>query len=125
MAGFIGESNLLRGTIAAAADGTLRAVTMGGTEFVVARGAGTAEGATVLLIRPESLRLGIDQPGGRHAVRGTVEEIVYLGGIRKYTIRINAHETLVVRPPNQAGARELGIASRVRVEWEPQDLRVL
>jgi ABC-type Fe3+/spermidine/putrescine transport system ATPase subunit len=91
----------------------------------MARQVGTATRATILWIRPESLGLTIDPPSGAHAVQGTVEEVVYLGGIRRYTVRINARETLVVRRPNQAGTREFGIGSPVYVEWDPRDLRLL
>jgi ABC-type Fe3+/spermidine/putrescine transport system ATPase subunit len=125
VASFLGESNLLRGIVAAPAGDALRVVTSGGTEFLVASRAGTATRATILWIRPESLGLTISPPSGANAVRGTVEEVVYLGGIRRYTVRINARETLVVRRPNQAGTREFGIGSPVYVEWDPRELRLL
>ena len=125
VASFLGESNLLRGIVAASVGDALHVVTPGGTEFLMARQVGTATRATILWIRPESLGLTIDPPSGAHAVQGTVEEVVYLGGIRRYTVRINARETLVVRRPNQAGTREFGIGSPVYVEWDPRDLRLL
>ena len=125
VASFLGESNLLRGIVATPVGDALRAVTSGGTEFLVASRAGTVARATILWIRPESLGLTVDPPSAAHAVQGTVEEVVYLGGIRRYTVRINARETLVVRRPNQAGTRKFGIGSPVYVEWDPRDLRLL
>jgi spermidine/putrescine ABC transporter ATP-binding subunit len=124
VAGFVGESNLLRGTVVAATSGTLRVVTTGGTEFSVA-GEASAGRAVTLLIRPESLRLVADQPSGPHGLQGVVEDAMYLGGLRKYTIRLNSSEALVARVPSRTGTGQLSAGSRVRVEWDPQDLRVL
>ena len=124
MAGFVGESNLLRGTVVSATRGTLRVVTAGGTEFSVT-GEASAGRAVTLLIRPESIRLLADESPGPHGLPGVVEEATYLGGLRKYTIRTNSGETLVVRLPQRPGTRPLSAGSRVGVEWEPQDLRLL
>jgi putative spermidine/putrescine transport system ATP-binding protein len=124
VAGFVGESNLLRGTVVSATSGTLRVVTTGGTEFSVA-GEASVGRAVTLLIRPESIRLVADQPPGPHGLPGVVEEARYLGGLRRYTIRLNPDETIVVRLPNRPATRQLSAGSRVRVEWEPPDLRVL
>jgi spermidine/putrescine ABC transporter ATP-binding subunit len=124
VAGFVGESNLLRGTVVSATRGTLRVVTAGGTEFSVA-GEASAGRAVTLLIRPESIRLLADESPGPHGLPGVVEEATYLGGLRKYTIRTNSGETLVVRLPQRPGTRPLSAGSRVGVEWEPQDLRLL
>jgi ABC-type Fe3+/spermidine/putrescine transport system ATPase subunit len=60
VAGFVGESNLLRGTVVSATRGTLRVVTAGGTEFSVA-GEASAGRVVTLLIRPESIRLLADE----------------------------------------------------------------
>jgi len=124
VAGFVGESNLLRGTVVSATRGTLRVVTAGGTEFSVT-GEASAGRAVTLLIRPESIRLLADESPGPHGLPGVVEEATYLGDLRKYTIRINSGETLVVRLPQRPGTRPLSAGSRVGVEWEPQDLRLL
>jgi spermidine/putrescine ABC transporter ATP-binding subunit len=124
VAGFVGESNLLRGTVVAATSGTLRVVTVGGAEFSVAGGASAGQAVT-LLIRPESLRLVTDQPSGPPGLQGVVEDATYLGGLRKYTIRLNPSEALVARLPSRTATGQLSPGSRVRVEWDPQDLRLL
>jgi ABC-type Fe3+/spermidine/putrescine transport system ATPase subunit len=78
-----------------------------------------------LLIRPESLRLVTDQPSGPPGLQGVVEDATYLGGLRKYTIRLNPSEALVARLPSRTATGQLSPGSRVRVEWDPQDLRLL
>jgi spermidine/putrescine ABC transporter ATP-binding subunit len=125
VAGFVGESNLLRGTLSRAVDGALRLITAGGAELALPPGAPAAAGAATVLVRPEALRITLDGPGGRTGLPGTVEEALYLGPLRKYTVRINPAEALTVRQPGEPGARELAAGDRVRVEWDPRDLRLL
>jgi spermidine/putrescine ABC transporter ATP-binding subunit len=124
VAGFLGESNLLRGTVAAASGGMLHVVTAGGTALRVAGEAATGQAVTVL-IRPESVRLVAATPAGSHDLRGVVEDALYLGALRKYTIRLSPSETLVVRLPTESGTPLLPPGSHVRVEWDPHDLCLL
>jgi ABC-type Fe3+/spermidine/putrescine transport system ATPase subunit len=123
VAGFLGESNLLRGTVTSASGGMLHVVTAGGTALRVA-GAASAGQAVSLLIRPESVRLMADPPAG-HGLPGVVEEALYLGGLRKYTIRLSPAETLVARVSALPGVPPVAPGDRVGVEWDPQDLRLL
>jgi ABC-type Fe3+/spermidine/putrescine transport system ATPase subunit len=123
VAGFLGESNLLRGTVTSASGGTLHVVTAGGTALRVA-GAAAAGQAVSLLIRPESVRLVAD-PAAGHGLRGVIDEAVYLGGLRKYTIRLNPAETLVARVSTVPSGRPLAPGDPVGVEWDPPDLRLL
>jgi putative spermidine/putrescine transport system ATP-binding protein len=124
VADFIGESNLLRCAAVDPAGDLLRVRTAGGSEFVVGAVA-TAEAARHLVLRPESLRLHTDgQPGGP-AVEGVVEEAIYLGGVVKYLVRINAAEVLTVRAPKPPGARALAPGTAVQVAWEPPDVLLL
>jgi putative spermidine/putrescine transport system ATP-binding protein len=123
VAGFLGESNLLRGTVASASGGTLHVVTAGGAAFSVA-GRAVAGQAVTLLLRPEAIRLVADPPAG-HGLLGMVDEALYLGGLRKYTIRLSSAETLAARVSTLPGVRPLAPGDRVGVEWDPQDLRLL
>jgi len=126
VAGFLGESNLLSVAVTTEADGALAAVTAGGTRFRVTGGAAPASGSAVLLIRPEALRLRPATPGGPAAgsLPGTVEDVLYLGAVRRYTVRINADETLTVRGPREAG-HVPDPGEPVRVECDPSALRLL
>jgi ABC-type Fe3+/spermidine/putrescine transport system ATPase subunit len=125
VASFLGESNLLSCRLAGAEGPHLAAVTAGGTRVLVAARPGPAAGGGRLLLRPESLRITVDGGAGPAGVPGTVEEVVYLGGVRRYAVRINARETLVAREPNRAGVGGLPAGSRVTVSWDPADARLL
>ena len=123
VAAFIGESNLLRCRVVDTEGPSARLVTAGGTEVWMSRGAAAPGHAVTLMIRPEALRLdGGDAAGA--TVRGRVDEVVYLGDVRRYTVRINTQETLVVRVASQ-GRPEIRVGATVSVSWDPMDARIL
>ncbi len=128
VAGFLGESNLLRCAVLGVDGGLWRVRSAGGTDFLVARpgsGPGEPGAARHLVLRPEALGLQAGEPAGAPAVRGVVEEAIYLGTMVKYLVRINPGEVLVVRAPKAPGAALLAPGTNVRVEWQPQDLLLL
>jgi ABC-type Fe3+/spermidine/putrescine transport system ATPase subunit len=98
--------------------------TAGGSELDVAPAAKAGE-VRHLVLRPESLRLHADGQPRPHAVAGVVEDVIYLGGLVKYLVRINADEVLIVRAPKPPGTRPLAPGTAVQVAWEPGDLRLL
>jgi ABC-type Fe3+/spermidine/putrescine transport system ATPase subunit len=124
VAGFVGESNLLRGTVASASGERLHVVTAGGTPLLVTGNAAVGQAVT-LLLRPESIQLAADPSPASRGLEGAVEEGTYLGGVRRYTIRLNPSETLVARVSMPSGGLPLAPGSRVRVTWDPTDLRLL
>ena len=44
--------------------------------------------------------------------------------VRRYTVRINTQETLVVRMASQAGSA-IRVGAAVAVSWDPMDARIL
>ena len=64
-------------------------------------------------------------PPASRGLEGVVEEATYLGGVRRYAIRLNPAERLVARVPTSSDAPPLGLGSPVRVDWDPQHLRLL
>ncbi len=125
VANFVGESNLLQAEVTAAGNGRLRLRTTGGSELVVA-GDGRRIGERLLvLMRPESLRLSLDEGAAESSLPGVIEEVIYLGGFRRYSIRINPQEVLTVRLPPQSGTGQLASGTRVQVILEPRSARVL
>jgi putative spermidine/putrescine transport system ATP-binding protein len=125
VANFIGESNLLPAEVTAVAGGRLRVRTAGGSELVVT-GDGRRVGERLLvLMRPESLRLSLDEGAAESSLLGVIEEVIYLGGFRRYTIRINPQEVVTVKLPPQVGTGQLASGTRVHVILEPEAARVL
>jgi len=77
-----------------------------------------------VLVRPEALSLVADRSGGP-SVHGVVEEVLYLGGFRRYIVRINDREVLVIKVPNAAGAAAPAVGAQVHVAADPRALRLL
>jgi ABC-type Fe3+/spermidine/putrescine transport system ATPase subunit len=79
-----------------------------------------------LPIRPESVRVvAAGPPSASRGIEGAVEEATYLGGARRYAIRLNPAERLVARVPTSPDASPLALGSPVRVDWDPPHLRLL
>ena len=121
VADFIGESNILRGTLDS--DGgrpTLRHAT---GQFVVdggaARARGISAGANVaVVVRPEHLRVLRSGEGtdGANVVEATVSEVVYLGPSRKIGLKLRDGASIVVRE-TAAGAGDWRAGDEVRLAW--------
>ncbi len=115
VAGFIGSSNLLPGTMSHGG----AAVTAGGVAFHLAgRYAGT--GACTLALRPERLSIAVasgmqDSPG---SVAGTVELASYLGAIREHLVRIGTDTRVVVRDQTTGGGRLHSVNDPVTLRWD-------
>jgi ABC-type Fe3+/spermidine/putrescine transport system ATPase subunit len=80
------------------------------------------------MIRPERFRVAADAEGsaaGSDGLPGVVQETIYVGEFRKYTVRINGTETLSVRQPNQSGAAAWRPKDRVRLSVDPGDVRIV
>ncbi|HEX3907222.1 MAG TPA: ABC transporter ATP-binding protein [Mycobacteriales bacterium] len=96
VAGFIGTSNILRGTVASVEDG--KAVLRTGGEEVVLipmRAPVTAGETLEATVRPEKMQLNRERPAGCCALRATVQEIVYLGTSTNYTVATALGELVV------------------------------
>jgi spermidine/putrescine ABC transporter ATP-binding subunit len=124
IAGFIGESNFLDGTVVSL-DGREAVVRSAGGLRLTVRTDGAAPGGRLrVAIRPESLHL-LDAAGYPNVVAAQVEEVIYLGDVIKVVLRATPQETLVVKQPNRKGLRPPEPGSRVEVGWAVDDARVL
>ena len=119
VATFVGESNLLRGRLAAG-DGGLRLETDGGAHPVDeaaarARGLGVGDSAA-LAIRPERVSIA----AGAGARMAAVTEVVYLGSNRRYTVRLDGGPELAVRVQAGQAGDDLAGGDRVGVGWRAE-----
>jgi spermidine/putrescine transport system ATP-binding protein len=96
VAGFIGTSNILRGTVASVDDGQA-VLRTGGEEVVLIpmRAPVTAGETLEATVRPEKMQLNRERPAGCSALRATVQEIVYLGTSTNYTVATALGELVV------------------------------
>jgi putative spermidine/putrescine transport system ATP-binding protein len=106
VAGFVGTSNLLRGSVAEA--------------IVGQRGTFT--------VRPEKIHLGgLEDPLGSDEIgaAGQIREVVYLGPDTRYHVALDAGSELVVTQQNLATSSMEALAAqgrRVRLRWKRQHL---
>ncbi|MEU4217842.1 ABC transporter ATP-binding protein [Actinoplanes sp. NPDC026623] len=124
VAGFIGTSNLLDGSIDSVADG-VAALTYGEGERVLVpmSGAMKAGDDIEVSVRPEKIGLCQTAPTGTgdSVLTGIVTEVVYHGTSTNYTVKTSAGPDLVVFDQNAFSAEDLaGPGDRVFLTWSPQ-----
>jgi putative spermidine/putrescine transport system ATP-binding protein len=126
VADFIGDSNILRGRFER--DGAGGWLTRGAWRLRV--GAPAVERAPIedgskaaLIVRPERLLIvGLGEDGGVGAnhIEATVSDVLYLGSMRKYALRLTDGQAAVVRRPVD-GQREFSQGDRVHLTWAVDD----
>jgi spermidine/putrescine transport system ATP-binding protein len=111
VAGFIGTSNLISGTVARL-DGTTATLETGADESIIvydAKDAGAIEGRPLeVTVRPEKITVSPDRPdAGRCAIRGRVSEVVYLGTSTQYAVKATDGSELLVFLQNAADSEDI------------------
>jgi spermidine/putrescine transport system ATP-binding protein len=116
VAGFLGVSNLLHGTVVAG--GRVRLET--GEEVAVSPALLEGRSGRVSVgVRPEKLRLG--EPGsGENALPGRVKESAYVGVSTQYVVETAAGELDVYAQNARAGEALARTAEAVTVSWSPE-----
>jgi putrescine transport system ATP-binding protein len=108
VAEFVGDVNMLEGTVTTREHGRLTVAT-GGAGQVVAAEPGEALGsdAVCVAIRPEKIKLSLRGPAAEagHAdainrLDGTITDIGYAGGMTNYKVRLDAGATLLAAMAN-------------------------
>jgi len=118
VADFLGESNLLPGTVVASG-GSLVVEGPGGLKVRAMPSVDLGVGARVrLMARPESLRLIGPGEEADNVAEGTLAEVVFVGGVRRYYVALAGEAMLAVKELTDAGAAARSPGERVRVGWE-------
>jgi spermidine/putrescine transport system ATP-binding protein len=113
VASFLGVSNLLPATVAAADSVRLD----DGTEVAVPAAALRGRRGRVSIgIRPEKLRV---DAGGPNTVAGTVAERAYIGVSTQYLVQVPAGTVTVYVQNDRPGGRGLAVGDRVSLSWSP------
>jgi spermidine/putrescine transport system ATP-binding protein len=110
VAGFLGVSNLLPGTVEGPgairlANGTLVHAQTDGVTGAVAAG-----------VRPEKISLGGD---GANRLSGTIRETAYFGVATQLIVETPAGEVVVFQQNTDAGAGIPAVGTRVELAWSP------
>jgi spermidine/putrescine transport system ATP-binding protein len=124
VAGFIGTSNLLDGTVESVS-GDVAVLSYGEGERVLVPVSGAMKVGDELevSVRPEKIDLSQQAPAGTgtSVLTGLVTEVVYHGTSTNYTVKTSAGPDLVVFDQNAFSAEDLaGPGDRVYLSWSPQ-----
>ncbi len=128
VAGFVGETNLIAGQIAAVSEQTCQVAAQ--TLRLTARHAGDVHlGQDVTLaVRPERLRIVVDAAAsGRpmNQVSGTIAEVIYLGRAVKYVVDIGGVSLSVVQQIDRHNKPTHMPSDNICVSWDPDSTTVL
>jgi spermidine/putrescine transport system ATP-binding protein len=124
VAGFIGTSNLLTGTVARVESGrAIIEVSPQERIIVPLHETSVAAGADLeLTVRPEKIELGTTAPAGDGCrLRGTVTEVVYLGTSTNFVVTTTTGADMIIFQQNSATADVVaGRGDSVWLSWQPQ-----
>ncbi|MCA9972563.1 MAG: ABC transporter ATP-binding protein, partial [Anaerolineales bacterium] len=126
VADFIGETNFLRGEVAALTAERAALAVATDTVWSAPNQALEVGQPVTLLVRPEKVYLARDaRRPSQETLRGTVDQVVYLGTDTRYTVRLQGGQSLVALARNLNGDGPLRQGEPVHVYWHATDARVL
>jgi putative spermidine/putrescine transport system ATP-binding protein len=127
VATFIGESNFIDG-IVHRLDGTAACIEAAGLgELRAPLRAGLAAGAPVALtVRPEKIVASDNGlTADMNAVTGTVDDVVFVGEMRRYVVVLPGGQRLVLKAQNRSGVQSFDRGDPIRVCWNVADCRIV
>jgi spermidine/putrescine ABC transporter ATP-binding subunit len=130
VASFIGESNFLAGRVLGG-DGRLCRVEVPGVGEVRAPGHdGAAPRQDVAVtVRPEKIvfaeEAAAPAAGQLNVLDARVDEVIFVGEMRRYEVCLAGEQRLVLKRQNRAGVRQYGRGDAVRVAWHVEDGRLV
>jgi spermidine/putrescine transport system ATP-binding protein len=122
VAGFIGTSNLLSGTVSRGEAGGIAVIEPGDGQRILVPAPGAVPGGVIeVTVRPEKIALSAAAPPPLScALRGTVSEVAYLGTSTSYNVSTSIGAQIVVFLQNAHDAREAaGRGDAVWLSWDP------
>ncbi len=124
VAEFVGDVNLIEGTLAANADGAILTDAQG-RSFHAAASTSAEPGARIALaVRPEKLKLAHAPPTGEaiNTIGGRVVDIGYLGDISIYKVRLESGATMKASVTNatRLAERAVGWEDQVWLSFAPE-----
>jgi putrescine transport system ATP-binding protein len=127
VAAFIGDVNLIEGSVVEADAASAVIEDGGGRRYRVTEAAGAAVGARVAIaLRPEKLRIAaaaalVAAADGENTVRGRVWDVGYLGDVSIYQVRLADGTQLKASVANvtRLVERPIGWDDEVQLSWAP------
>lgn len=127
VANFIGENNVLSGTVRKTEAGQCWVEIDGGQGMVKAKRIninGVGQRAT-LSLRPERVMVGPQSGRLPNNFDATVEELVYQGDHIRTRIRVCGYDDFIVKIPNSSSRARLQNGESIRIGWDVEDCRAL
>jgi len=127
VADFIGESNFIDGTIERMDANAACLVAPGLGELRAPRKPGLTNGSAVALtVRPEKIiasEKGVAPD--MNVVDGTIEDVVFVGEMRRYVVTLPGGQRLVLKAQNRSGVQNFARGDAIRVCWNVNDCRLV
>ena len=126
VAEFIGENNILPCTVETVANGFASLTAPGGAQVLAVARPGVAAGQGALLsIRPEQLKLArVDDPTTHNRLKGTIDEVFFLGDHVRLSVKIGGEHSLLARIPAPE-ARVFHVGEAVELSCASTDTHLL
>ena len=128
VAEFVGETNLINGTVHEVRQGTFAVASRGGMQLKIPRYSEISKNQEILLaIRPERIAFftNTNSEHDLNLLDGIVEGVVYVGEIRKYRVRVCEEVSLILKQTNSMGAQKFEKGDRVTIGWRADDARIV
>ncbi|AXC50869.1 ABC transporter ATP-binding protein [Paracoccus suum] len=127
VAGFIGENNVLPGTLERL-DGEAAVVRLADGSVIDATAVNVREAGqrTNVSVRPERVEFKgeLMAPGG-HTIEAEVLEVIYMGDILRTRMRVAGSDNFVMKCRNTMDQVRLTPGQKLRIGWHKQDARAL
>lgn len=122
-ADFLGESNILAGTVTGQTDTLLNIASheLGGSLMAP----GSQSGELNWMVRPERMRLACAPEPGLNAVQGTLTEVIFTGGVTRSLVSTAGGAVLMVAGLTFEQGLENRAGQSVWVLWHPADTVLL
>jgi len=126
---FLGEANLIEGTVMAEAGEVVRLRLPSGQELRAPRSNSCGNGRGMLFIRPERVEItpGAGAAGDLEAntIAGKVRRCSFLGNILRYAVDLDGAPPITVDLQNAAGVSPLPVGAPVVLRWPVADSLIL
>ncbi len=126
---FLGEANLIVGTVMAGAGDVVRLRLPSGQELCAPRSLSCGTGRGMLFIRPERVEIapGTSTSGDPKAnmLAGKVRRCSFLGNILRYAVELDGAPPITVDMQNTSGVSPLPVGAPVMLRWPVADGLIL
>ena len=125
---FLGEANLIDGTVVGDAGEVVRLRLPSGQELRAPRSDGCGTGQAMLFIRPERVEIAGSDGGGdpeANTLAGRVRRCSFLGNILRYAVELDGAPPITVDLQNAAGVSPLPVGAPVVLRWPVADSLIL